>query len=105
MSDSDKLHRVRALLDVAPVMRYDNGYPVRAVPKADLLSVLAGEGGDTVLNGLLKILERQACIEGWDGERVCEHRDHGNYMWPEGNEFCNGAPEILTELRALVGER
>lgn len=36
------LARVRAFVATAPVMQHSNGYPVQAVPKADLLAALDG---------------------------------------------------------------
>ena len=52
-AERDALQRqvdnVKALMDAAPVMVFENGYPVRAVPNAELLAALSpaptdGEG-------------------------------------------------------------
>ena len=60
---------------------------------------------ELIVDELRVILDDEKCIEGFDhGERICDHRKHGQYMWPDGATQCNGAPRLLKKIRKLYNK-
>lgn len=94
-------------LGLLPVMRHENGYPVQALPKAELLDLLAAYPSDSPVDMADDELIHEIAVELNNDGAYCGNCDYeGGLSCEDCKRVCEGYARrvVLPRIKAAQGE-